>query len=66
MREEFTVSNVKCGGCVKAIETGLSALAGVDTVAVEIQGGKVTVTGPTLDRQQLSAALTKLGYPESQ
>jgi len=65
MQETFTVKNVKCGGCVKAIEQGLGGLPGVETVTVIIDGGKVGVTGSGLDRAQLGAKLKELGYPEA-
>ena len=63
--EQFTVKNVKCGGCVANIQKGLGAMAGVSSVEVVIAGGAVTVTGETLDRPQLSAKLKELGYPEA-
>ncbi len=63
--ETFTVKNVKCGGCVSAIENGLKALPGVDSVEVVIDGGKVTVAGSEISREQLSAKLRELGYPEA-
>lgn len=65
MQEEFSVKNVKCGGCVKAIQQGLQALPGVAAVTVTIEGGKVSVEGPAPDRAQLSAKLAELGYPEA-
>lgn len=65
MQEHFTVRNVKCGGCVKAIQGGLGALPGVARVEVVIDGGKVTVEGDALDRARLSAKLSELGYPEA-
>lgn len=63
-QEEFIVSNVKCGGCVSAIENGLKALQGVSSVSVEIDGGKVSVQGEALSRETLGAKLAELGYPE--
>ncbi len=63
--EQFTVQNVKCAGCASNIETGLKALPGVSDVEVMVEGGTVTVKGDTLDRSQLSAKLTELGYPEA-
>jgi copper chaperone len=65
MQENFTVRNVKCGGCVKAIQQGLQALPGVESVDVVIEGGKVSVAGPALDRAQLATKLAELGYPEA-
>ncbi len=63
--EIFTVKNVKCGGCVSAIENGLKEIPGVERVEVIIDGGKVTVTGSDLSRGQLSTKLSELGYPEA-
>jgi len=63
--EQFTVQNVKCGGCVSAIENGLGELSGVESVEVVIDGGKVTVSGDDLSREQISAKLQELGYPEA-
>lgn len=65
MQEVFSVKNVKCGGCVTAIEQGLRALPGVSAVTVVIDGGKVTVEGDALERAQLAAKLSDLGYPEA-
>jgi copper chaperone len=63
--EQFTVQNVKCGGCVSTIENGLNELAGVSEVSVTIDGGLVTITGESLDRAQLADKLAALGYPEA-
>lgn len=63
--ETFIVRNVKCGGCVSTIESGLKTLPGVDSVEVTIDGGKVTVAGNSLSREQLAAKLEELGYPEA-
>lgn len=63
--EKFKVQNVKCGGCVSNIRNGLLEIPGIERVEVEIEGGAVTVetSGPT--REQLSAKLAQLGYPEA-
>lgn len=63
--EQFTVRNVKCGGCVSAIENGLKGLESVTGVSVTIEGGRVEVKGESLDRTTLSAKLAELGYPEA-
>lgn len=65
MQEHFKVKNVKCGGCVKSIQEGLQALAGVTAVAVIIDGGAVTVDGDNLNRAQLASKLSALGFPEA-
>ena len=63
--EKFTVQNVKCGGCVSAIQDGLQAVPGVAEVEVVIDSGEVTVTGEGLDRAALAAKLAETGYPEA-
>jgi copper chaperone len=64
-QEIFTVKNVKCGGCVSNIESGIGAIAGVTGVAVVIESGEVRVDGPVLKRAELSKKLAELGYPEA-
>ncbi|MFO7594422.1 MAG: heavy-metal-associated domain-containing protein [Pseudomonadota bacterium] len=63
--EQFKVQNVKCGGCVSAIENGLKELSGVESVEVIIDSGQVTVSGDNLSRAELSDKLQQLGYPEA-
>jgi len=63
--EEFTVKNVKCGGCVATLHNGLKDLPGVCAVEVTL-AGQVTVRGEHLDRTALGAKLAALGYPVAQ
>lgn len=64
MKFEFTVQNVKCGGCANAIQNGLRQDARVRDVAVDVPTGQVTVETDGESRAELSAALKTLGYPE--
>lgn len=64
MEIEFSVSNVKCNGCVKTIEDGLRTEPGVESVQAGLDG-RVQVSGSELDRAALAARLAELGYPES-
>ena len=64
MTFEFTVQNVKCGGCASAIQTGLRQDARVREVVVDVPTGQVTVETEGDSRAELSAALKTLGYPE--
>ena len=61
--ETFKVPNIKCGGCVKAIEDGLSALPEVTKVSASTERKEVVVRGETLDRRHLADKLAELGYP---
>ena len=60
---EFTAQNIKCMGCVSAIREGLQALDGVDTVDVDLQQGRVRVTGLDLSSVMIAEKMTALGYP---
>ena len=62
--EQFTVTNVKCGGCVSNIESGLGQMAGVESVSVDLATKRVVVSGAVLDRGVIAAKLVALGYPE--
>ena len=64
MEIEFSVTNVKCNGCVKTIEDGLRGEPGVASVEADLEG-HVKVSGSELDRAALAARLAELGYPEA-
>ena len=64
MQEQFTVNNIKCGGCVKAIEQGLATLPGVSAVRASVDNGLVEVEGDGLERAVVARKLAELGYPE--
>ncbi|RRQ21225.1 heavy-metal-associated domain-containing protein [Thiohalobacter thiocyanaticus] len=64
MEIEFSVTNVKCNGCVKTIEDGLHTEPGVESVKAGLDGS-VKVSGNDLDRAALAARLSELGYPEA-
>ena len=52
-----------CGHCVKAVTDEVSAIEGVQEVAVDLDSGAVTVTSdvpPT--REQMVAAVDEAGY----
>ncbi|MFA5531442.1 MAG: heavy-metal-associated domain-containing protein [Thiohalomonadaceae bacterium] len=63
--ENFTVKNIKCGGCVANVQKGLKDVPGVENVEVTIDGGLVKVTGEGLSRARLAERLRELGYPEA-
>ena len=63
-QEIIMAQNIKCGGCVSRIRDGLSPLAGVTAIDVDIPTGRVTVSGVALSRPALTSKLAALGYPE--
>ena len=59
-------SNIKCGGCVSTIETGLNGFAGITDVKVDIESNVVSIQGKELDKTVIENKLTELGYPALQ
>lgn len=62
--EQFTVANVKCGGCVANIQKSLGQMAGVESLSVDLATKRVVVSGAQLDRAAIAARLAAAGYPE--
>jgi len=56
--------NIKCGGCANTIESKLNKIAGVSSVAIEIEEGKVVVDAQEGIRDQIVTSLASAGYPE--
>ncbi|MDZ7662257.1 heavy metal-associated domain-containing protein [Thiohalophilus sp.] len=63
---QITAQNIKCGGCVAAIENGLKALPGIDQVEVTIDNGRVRIEGEDLSEQVIRDKLAELGYPAAE
>ena len=42
---ELNITGMTCGHCVKAVEGALRAIPGVQTVTVDLAGGRATVQG---------------------
>ena len=61
----ISVANVKCQGCVANIKNGLSHMAEIESVTVDVATGAVEVQGNGLNREQIAVKLTELGYPEN-
>lgn len=59
---ELNVQDMTCGACVKHVTAALSPLSGVEAVEVDLQTGRVRVSG-TPDKAALIAALDDAGYP---
>ena len=64
MNYQIEVENIKCGGCSRSIEDKIGAIPGIDQVSIDIDNGRVSVSGADSLRDQLCEALESLGYPE--
>jgi copper chaperone len=59
----YDVTGMTCQHCVRAVTTEVTALDGVQDVAVDVAAGKVTVrSAAPLDFVSLRAAIDEAGY----
>lgn len=58
----YTVPDIHCGHCERAITEEVSAITGVGSVDVDLDTKLVTVTGEGLDDRALRAAIDEAGY----
>lgn len=59
---DLQVEGMSCGSCVKHVSEALRPLPGVSGVHVDLQAGRVRVSGEA-DSERLIAALQDAGYP---
>jgi copper ion binding protein len=57
----YTVSGMTCGHCVSSVTEEVSEVPGVTDVQVELETGRVTVTGDA-DAAAVEAAVQEAGY----
>jgi copper chaperone CopZ len=57
----YTVTGMTCGHCVSSVTEEVSELAGVTDVQVELETGRLTVTGDA-DAAAVTAAVEEAGY----
>ena len=69
MKIEIQVENIKCGGCAATIKKSMLKDDRISDVEVNIEQGIVTLEAKDDAgddaREDFSAALLKMGYPES-
>jgi copper chaperone CopZ len=57
----YTVTGMTCGHCVSSVTEEVSELAGVTDVQVELETGRLTVTGDA-DAAAVTGAVEEAGY----
>ncbi len=58
----YRVPEMSCEHCKSAVSGELSAVAGVESVSVDLEEKLVTVSGAPLDDAALRAAIAQAGY----
>jgi copper chaperone len=61
----LSVENIKCGGCASSIRSRLIDQGLAESVHVDVENGRVDVTGDPTARDRAVAALAAMGYPET-
>ncbi|MBO1030610.1 heavy-metal-associated domain-containing protein [Tessaracoccus sp. SD287] len=62
MISTYTVTGMTCGHCVSAVTEEVSAVAGVDQVDVQLEGGTMSVTSAdAVDFDAIKAAVAEAG-----
>jgi copper chaperone len=58
----YTVPGMSCGHCKAAVTAEVSAVAGVESVDVDLETKLVLISGENLDDAALRAAIDEAGY----
>jgi copper chaperone CopZ len=58
----YVVPGMSCGHCEAAVIEEVSALPGVEGVAVDLESKRVEVSGVALDDAAIRAAIEEAGY----
>jgi copper chaperone len=58
----YTVPDMSCGRCKAALTKEVSAVAGVESVVVDLDSKRVEVSGAMLDDAAIRAAIEEAGY----
>lgn len=59
----FTVAGMSCAHCQRTVTAAISSVPGIESVAVDLASGTVTVcVGRAVDRADIVAAIERAGY----
>lgn len=58
----YQVTGMTCGHCVQAVTSEVSAIDGVTDVQVDLESGRVDVTGEDVTDEAVRAAVDEAGY----
>ena len=58
----YSVSGMTCDHCVASVTEEVSEVAGVDSVAVDLEDGRMVVTGSGVADDAVTTAVSEAGY----
>jgi copper chaperone len=62
MMRTYTVTGMTCSHCVASVHEEVSEVAGVTDVDVDLDSGRLAVTGPDVSDDAVRAAVAEAGY----
>jgi copper chaperone len=62
VKTTYIVPGMSCGHCETAVKAEVSAVAGVESVTVDLETKLVEVSGTALDDAAIRAAIEEAGY----
>lgn len=60
--KEYQVKGMTCGHCAHSVTQEVQTVPGVHGVEVDIEAGRITVTGEAFDDAAIAAAVDEAGY----
>ncbi|HEX8105697.1 MAG TPA: cation transporter [Solirubrobacteraceae bacterium] len=61
-RREYTVEGMTCAHCVRSVQEEVGEVRGVESVAVDLDSGRMVVAGAGVDDGAVRAAVAEAGY----
>ena len=61
-QHEYRVAGMTCDHCVRAVQSEVSAVVGVERVDVDLAGQRVTVVGVGIEDDAVRTAIADAGY----
>jgi copper chaperone len=58
----YFVAGMTCGHCRASVQEEVGELAGVEDVSVDLDSGRLDVTGPRIDDDAVARAVEEAGY----
>lgn len=62
MAATYLISGMTCDHCVASVTEGVSEVRGVTDVGVDLAGGRMVVSGSSLDDAAVRDAVAEAGY----
>lgn len=63
MKKEIVVEGMSCAGCANTVKTRFEAIAGVESVNVDLENSKVTIESASeVEKDTLITALSDTSY----